>query len=230
MAVPLARASHVQQGLTLSLLAHVLLLLAIGLLLAKHETPPVPLEPSIALVFAPPSPPVEAPAPPAAEPAPPPPQPVVQPLEPPREQTDPFAHAPPPRYTEQARAPPQHVARVAPPTQPTHTTEAPVQQAAAAAPAAITSAHPVSGMESDRPPVYPETARKRGQQGRVVVRVNVSADGRPVSVSVEQGSGYASLDQAAVNAVEKWHFIPATRDGAPVPAVADVPVRFQLID
>ena len=41
-------------------------------------------------------------------------------------------------------------------------------------------------------------ARRRGQQGRVALQVNVSAEGMPVTVSVAQSSGYASLDAAAL--------------------------------
>jgi protein TonB len=91
-------------------------------------------------------------------------------------------------------------------------------------------ARPVAGMESDRPPAYPESARRRGQQGRVLLQVNVSTDGLPVTVSVAASSGYASLDAAAVTAVEQWRFVPATRGGTPVAAVAEVPVRFRLTD
>jgi protein TonB len=89
-------------------------------------------------------------------------------------------------------------------------------------------AHPVAGMESDRPPVYPEVARRRGQQGRVLLQVNVAANGTPLGVTVAQSSGFASLDDAALRAVEQWRFVPATRGGTAVPAVAEVPVRFRL--
>jgi len=85
-------------------------------------------------------------------------------------------------------------------------------------------------MESDRPPVYPEIARRRGQQGRVVLHVNVSAEGMPVTVTVAESSGYTSLDAAALAAVQQWRFVPATRGSTPVPAVAEVPVRFRLTD
>jgi periplasmic protein TonB len=100
--------------------------------------------------------------------------------------------------------------------------------AAATAIAAVLPARPVVGMESDRPPVYPETARRRGQQGRVLLQVDVSPQGTPVEVSVAQSSGFASLDDAAMRAVQQWRFVPATRAGTPIPAVAEVPVRFRL--
>jgi len=220
--VLVARGDRVQQGVALSLVAHAGLLVAVGLLISPTEVPPTPEQPSVALVFAPPAPSAE-PTPEQQQPVPPQPEPVI-------DQAESVLHALPPPIVAQPAPPTPHAAK----PRPARDVPAPqpaVQEAAAATRApAVTDARPVAGMESDRPPVYPETARRRGQQGRVVVRVEVSAEGRPVSVSVAQGSGFASLDDAAVSAVQKWSFIPATRGGAPVPAVADVPVRFRLID
>ncbi len=71
-------------------------------------------------------------------------------------------------------------------------------------------------------------ARKLHQQGRVIVRVVVGADGRPSSVAVGTSSGYPSLDEAAVAAVKDWTFAPALADGVPVEASADIPVVFRL--
>jgi len=89
---------------------------------------------------------------------------------------------------------------------------------------------PVAGMETDRPPVYPELARRRGEQGRVVLRVSVGPEGRPHEVAVGQSSGFETLDAAAADAVREWRFVPATEDGRPVAAVALVPIRFRLTD
>jgi protein TonB len=85
-------------------------------------------------------------------------------------------------------------------------------------------------MGSDCAPTYPENARRRGQQGRVVIQVNVSAEGRALSASVAQSSGFASLDTAALTAVERCRFDPATRGGAPVAWVYTLPVLFRLTD
>ena len=63
-----------------------------------------------------------------------------------------------------------------------------------------------------------------------MLRVNVSAEGLPVVVTVAESSGYASLDSAALAAVQQCRFVPASRGGTPVPAVAEVPVRFRLTD
>ena len=64
----------------------------------------------------------------------------------------------------------------------------------------------------------------------MLLRVTVSPAGLPVNVSVAESSGYSVLDTAAVNAVEQWRFVPATRAGAPVAATAEVPLRFRLVD
>jgi protein TonB len=130
-------------------------------------------------------------------------------------------------------APRRAVAAATPqPVPPPPTTEAaqpaPQAQPAVAAAGPSVPARPVTGMASDRPPVYPEIARRRGEQGRVLLRVNVSADGRPIEVDVAQTSGYPTLDEAAQSAVRHWRFVPAMQAGAPIEAVADVPVRFRL--
>jgi periplasmic protein TonB len=94
----------------------------------------------------------------------------------------------------------------------------------------VTPARPVSGLASNARPDYPESARRRGEQGRVMVRVAVSAQGSPAEVAVSATSGHPSLDAAAVEAVRKWRFVPATQGGRPVPSVAEVPIRFLLED
>jgi protein TonB len=87
---------------------------------------------------------------------------------------------------------------------------------------------PVAGMETNRAPAYPEIARRRGEQGNVMLRVNVSADGAPLAVDLAATSGYPSLDAAAQSAVRQWRFVPATQGGISIAAVAEIPVRFRL--
>ncbi len=65
-------------------------------------------------------------------------------------------------------------------------------------------------------PEYPPAAMRNGDQGTVLVRVEVGADGVPTSVEVAQRSGSRDLDRAAVNAVRQWRFQPAQRDGQAV--------------
>jgi len=82
---------------------------------------------------------------------------------------------------------------------------------------------------ADNPaPAYPYGARRRGQEGRVVLSVEVLPTGDAGAISVERSSGVASLDRAATDAVRRWRFRPARRDGKPVRATVQVPVRFAL--
>ena len=81
---------------------------------------------------------------------------------------------------------------------------------------------------SNPAPDYPASALAQRQEGRVVLRVLVAADGRPQEVSVARGSGFAALDQAAVAAVQRWRFVAASRDGVAVDARVLVPITFKL--
>lgn len=83
-------------------------------------------------------------------------------------------------------------------------------------------------IEQSPPPTYPVGAMRRGESGIAMVRVDVGADGVPGNVSIETGSGSRDLDRAAVDAVRKWHFRAAQRDGQPVPSSVVVPVEFKL--
>jgi protein TonB len=77
-------------------------------------------------------------------------------------------------------------------------------------------------------PAYPLEARRRRQQGTVLLAVQVDATGRPESVAVATSSGFAALDAAAVAAVKGWEFEPARRDGEAVDSRVEVPIRFEL--
>ena len=78
------------------------------------------------------------------------------------------------------------------------------------------------------PPAYPERARRAGWEGRVTVRVEVSADGLPIRVALETSSGYGELDQAALRAVKNWRFRSRTMGGVAMTGTVDVPVNFTL--
>ena len=83
---------------------------------------------------------------------------------------------------------------------------------------------------SNAPPPYPYLARRRGQEGRVVLLVQVSAAGDALAVRLRDSSGHRLLDQAALEAVKAWRFIPASRLGRPVAGSVAVPVSFKLAD
>jgi TonB family protein len=77
-------------------------------------------------------------------------------------------------------------------------------------------------------PSYPLMARMRGYEGMVLLAVQVLTDGRAGEVRIKKSSGYALLDQSALNAVRAWRFEPARKMDAPLVMTVDIPVRFSL--
>ena len=77
-------------------------------------------------------------------------------------------------------------------------------------------------------PLYPPSARRLDQEGTVRVRILVDERGRASDVQVARSSGYDSLDDAAVSAVRRWQFIPATENSRAVSAWTEVSVVFRL--
>ena len=191
--------------------------------------------------------PVEAP-PPAASPPTPAPPPKTEPP-PPVVTTAPVA--PPPVEVTRPSAPEPEVKPAPTPvrkslmdTSPAPTTNATVDTKAtmaAAAPTRIATAVE-SNTQTNRPstpvlitgrvkyrraadPDYPPLARRRRQEGTVLLEVTISPTGRATSVVVKQSSSFPLLDRAAVEAVQSWEFEVATD----VSVRAEIPVRFQLV-
>jgi periplasmic protein TonB len=79
-------------------------------------------------------------------------------------------------------------------------------------------------------PTYPPASRRAGEQGTVRLKVLVDTNGRPSNVQVTQGSGFARLDQAAIEAVRKWKFVAATDGSNKIQAYTQVAVTFKLTD
>lgn len=77
-------------------------------------------------------------------------------------------------------------------------------------------------------PDYPVIAKSRGWQGKVLLKVKVSAQGLSDAVTVETSSGHELLDESAIEAVKKWRFIPAKRGDTPVASSVIVPIVFTL--
>lgn len=78
-------------------------------------------------------------------------------------------------------------------------------------------------------PYYPNAAKQRGIQGKVLLNVVVKTDGSPLTVAVSRTSGSTILDEAALEAVRNWKFVPARRSGETVQANVIVPVEFKII-
>jgi protein TonB len=164
---------------------------------------------------------IDVPPPPPAVPSPP--EPIAPPK--PHRPRVPVAMPPP--------APP-----VAAPTAPTTPAmPAPVQAAAPSeAPAAVQTAPADSGYGESRTLAYDGTLRlayppaslRAREQGTVVLRVLVDADGNVQRSEIARSSGFPKLDAAAREAVGRAHFRPVLRDGKPMPAWGLVPIDFRL--
>lgn len=121
----------------------------------------------------------------------------------------------------------------------------PMEAPAAAAPAKVTPAAPAAPPkevveEKEEPPKfgvaylnnpapeYPRLSKRAGEEGRVLLKVLVSVEGRPESVEISKSSGFERLDNAALNAVKQWRFEPARKGGKALSAFVIVPLTFTL--
>jgi protein TonB len=84
-------------------------------------------------------------------------------------------------------------------------------------------------LNNPRPP-YPMVARRMGYHGKVILNVEVLAEGKAGQVLLHQSSGYEILDNAALQTVKSWRFSPARRFGQPVTLWFLVPIKFSLED
>jgi TonB family protein len=76
-------------------------------------------------------------------------------------------------------------------------------------------------------PEYSEEARKAKYQGVCVLNLVVGPDGKPRDIRVTHTLGLG-LDEKAIEAVQKWKFDPALKDGKPVAVLISVEVSFRL--
>jgi protein TonB len=174
--------------------------------------------------------------PPAPKVEPPPPAPPLRP-EPVRKQVQPKpAPAPAPQPMARAELPPAPnapVGVVAPQPAPP-----PIAAPVAAAPAPAPAAPPAPPkvelpssnaeyLQNPKPP-YPPISKRLGEQGKVVLRVLITADGRAEQAEIRESSGYDRLDQAARETVLKWRYVPGKRGGVPEAMWFQVPIHFVL--
>lgn len=194
----------------------------LGLILAAPRIPPAPVLPSpihVRLIetTAEPLAPVTAPPPPVVTPSRP------QP-----------ARAPSPPVAPALSAAPQSVAEPVPaprPTEPFAPVAAPAPiappQPAPAPPPVVQPRFDAAYLDNPRPP-YPSVSRRMGEEGEVRLRVQVDPAGLAQQVEIQQGSGYPRLDQAALETVRQWRFVPARQGDQPVAAWVIVPIQFTL--
>lgn len=105
--------------------------------------------------------------------------------------------------------------------------EAPAKPQMPAGPVTLTSELSVS-CPSLTAPTYPAISRRMGEEGKLILRVELDESGRIENARVVDSSGYDRLDNAALEAVKSWQCRPAMRNGEPVRAVALQPFNFVL--
>jgi len=79
-------------------------------------------------------------------------------------------------------------------------------------------------------PDYPESARRDGREGRVLLRVLVDDQGRSKRVEINSSSGSDALDRAAAEAIKRWRFHPARYGDKAVESWLRIPIEFHLAD
>ena len=187
---------------------------------------PVPeheMEVTVAMVIAPV-------AQPEASPAPPPPE--LAPVPHPRKITP----APKPVAVESVAQPSEAHPSEAPPSESFIEQPSVPAPVFAAAPAITPSAPVIPDVEPDYKasylnnprPSYPFAARRMGLQGRVVLNVEVLAEGMCGQANVHQSSGHEMLDNAALQTVKTWKFIPARQAGQAITKWFKIPIQFSL--
>lgn len=178
--------------------------------------PPRPLQIVLVTLLAPPAP-LQPPVPEAAQPQESKPKPVTKALPTPASAR--IAETVAEQSPQQAS--PEN-APIAPPVQP-----APVAPRPAPEPALELPRYNAAYL-SNPPPAYPLAARRRGIEGRVLVRAEISAGGACLRAELKKSSGNGMLDQAAVDAVKEWRFVPARRGTQAIVAWVEVPITFKL--
>ena len=82
-------------------------------------------------------------------------------------------------------------------------------------------------------PIYPQAAAELGLTADIIIDAEVDRDGRPRGLTVREledsvARDEAGFNEAALNAVKSWGFIPALANGVPVPAKMTCTVHFQV--
>ncbi|MFM2200442.1 MAG: hypothetical protein RL769_497 [Pseudomonadota bacterium] len=78
-------------------------------------------------------------------------------------------------------------------------------------------------------PIYPELARSRGVEGKVILKVIVNEKGLVDDIAIFNSSGSSMLDLSALETVKNWHFIPAKSNNKFIRFQIMVPIVFKII-
>jgi protein TonB len=77
------------------------------------------------------------------------------------------------------------------------------------------------------PPEYPNKLKQHGVTGLVALRVDIDESGAVTDCAVSKSSN-ADFNEAAIQAVKNWRFIPAQKDGNPIKVRLVIPIHFRL--
>lgn len=77
-------------------------------------------------------------------------------------------------------------------------------------------------------PLYPSTSLRFNEQGKTTVRVLIGANGLAERAEIAKSSGYKRLDDAALNTVMRWRYVPGKRGGVAEAMWFDVPINWTL--
>jgi TonB family protein len=96
------------------------------------------------------------------------------------------------------------------------------------APAPVTPPRTDAAHLNNPAPQYPALSRRLGEQGRVMLDVYILPDGSVGEIKLNRSSGFPRLDNAALQAVKTWKYVPAKRGDKPIPFWYVQPVSFVL--
>jgi periplasmic protein TonB len=152
---------------------------------------------------------------------PPPPPPKLEEIKP---------YVPPPEFVDIQQAAPEPTNQITT----TQVLQAPAPVAAVAAPAPP-APHPGTPIRMDpKHPLkigedyYPDASKRANEEGRCIVNMTVSADGKITNATIKQTSGFPRLDEACLKGVNGQRMVPATEDGKPVEKTVDIPIVWKL--
>jgi TonB family protein len=78
-------------------------------------------------------------------------------------------------------------------------------------------------------PKYPIISKKEGEEGEVILIVEVDENGKATSIIIYKSSTYERLDNVSIDAVKNWKFIPArNKFGMPIKSKIKIPFVFKI--
>jgi protein TonB len=201
----------------LVLAAHLVILTVVGVTTSKLDLQVSESKPILASIITPSRPS------PVVVPAPTPPKPVV------KETPKKILTSPKPAPTPTPVAPtPEPVQKVEP--SPVVEQKTDTKSKASQEPAAAAFIQPKFDADylNNPKPGYPSISQRLGEEGVVMLRVYVSAQGTPDQIQLLKSSGFVRLDQAAQESVARWRFVPARQGKIAIAEWVNIPITFQL--